>query len=287
MKLALAVPSFSPDASAERIVEGAELARRLGWASVWTTDHIVVDRAAGLTYGRVFEAVTTLAYVAGRVPDVEIGTSVIVVPQRNAVELGKTLATLDILSGGSLIVGVGAGWNRVEFANLGLEDRFRQRGVYLEEAVALWRHLWAGRTDPFEGRFHRLEDFVFDPLPARGHIPLLFGGNSGPAIERAARLGDWYQPTNLSSAGLEPAAAQLRAAASAAGRPAPRLSVRARVRFAPDGTDGYVLGFSDDEIRDGLAAFAAQGVQLLVAVFAPGTDLAEGMARLDQLARGI
>ena len=287
MKLALAVSSFSTDASTERIVEGAELARRLGWSSVWATDHIVVDRAAGAAYGRVFEAVTTLAYLAGRVPGLEIGTSVIVVPQRNAVELAKTLATLDALSGGCLTVGVGVGWNRTEFANLGLEDRFKQRGAYLEEAVALWRHLWTGRTDPFEGRFHRLEDFVFDPLPARDHIPLLFGGNSGLAIERAARLGDWYQPTNISPAGLERAAAQLRVAAASAGRPAPRLTVRARVRFVPDGTDGYVLGFSDDEIRTGLAGYAAGGVEQLVAVFAPGIELGEAMERLCRLARGI
>src|SRR5207249_3929535 len=116
----------------ESIEAAAETAERLGWASVWTTDHLLVERAQAENYGRVFEAIETLAWVGARHRSLQLGTSVIVVPMRNAVVLAKELATLDALSGGRVIAGVGVGWDRMEFANVGVVDRFHVRGAYLD-----------------------------------------------------------------------------------------------------------------------------------------------------------
>ena len=96
-----------------------DVASRLGWSTVWTTDHVLVDHASVDEYGRIYEAILALAWVGARHADLRLGTSVIVVPQRNAVLLAKELATLDGLSGGRLTVGVGIGWNRTEFGEYG------------------------------------------------------------------------------------------------------------------------------------------------------------------------
>ena len=165
MDFGLCLPNFPDGASPEGIEAAASVAERLGWSTVWTTDHVLVPHADAAEYGRIYDAILTLAWVGARHPRIRLGTSVIVVPQRNAVILAKELATLDSLSGGRVIAGVGIGWNETEFANLGAADRFHVRGAYLDETIRLWRHLWSGATEPFHGRFHTIEDFVFGPLP--------------------------------------------------------------------------------------------------------------------------
>jgi len=158
----LVLPTMRAGASSEVIEAGAEAAERLGWTTVWTTDHVLVPHAAAGEYGRIYEAITTLAWVGARHPRLRLGTSVIVVPQRNAVVLAKELATLDALSEGRLLVGVGVGWNESEFANLGATERFSRQGAYLDETIRLWRHLWSGSSQPFEGALHQLHDFVYE-----------------------------------------------------------------------------------------------------------------------------
>ena len=193
MRFGLILRNTGPASSREAIEAGAEAAERLGWETVWTTDHVLVPRAAAAEYGRTFEAIATLAWVGARHPRLKLGTSVIVVPQRNAVLLAKELATLDVLSEGRLVVGVGVGWNETEYANLGASDRFHRRGAYLDETIRLWRHLWSGSSKPFEGAFHSFEDFTFGPLPAqRERVPIVVGGSSPAALRRAGALGDGY-----------------------------------------------------------------------------------------------
>jgi len=173
----LELPNYPEGASPEGIEAAADVAERLGWSTVWTTDHVLVPNADRGDYGRIYEAILTLAWVGARHPTVRLGTSVIVVPQRNAVILAKELATLDSLSGGRVIAGIGIGWNQGEYANLGVADRFHVRGAYLDETIRLWRHLWSGSTEPFEGRFHALDDFVFNPLPPQGKsLPIFEDG---------------------------------------------------------------------------------------------------------------
>ncbi len=274
MDYGLVLPTMHAGASAEGIEAAVEVAERVGWSAVWTTDHVLVEHASEDEYGRIFEAILTLAHVGARHPTVRLGTSVIVVPQRQAVVLAKELATLDVLSRGRVIAGVGIGWDAIEFANLGEADRFHVRGAYLDETVRLWRHLWGGATSPFRGRFHDLEDFVFEPLPAQGAaLPVWFGGRAPAALQRAGRLGDGYHSSSTSPAKYAERIPVLREAAAAAGRPMLTLSARVRVEpgAAPADPGDYALRGTPDEIRAGLAEWEALGVDHLALYFASVT----------------
>ena len=266
----LILPTMRDGAGPEVVEAGAEVAERLGWTSVWTTDHVLVPQPAAPEYGRIFEAITTLAWVGARHPSLRLGTSVVVVPQRNAVVLAKELATLDALSGGRLDVGVGVGWNEAEFANLGTSERFHRRGAYLDETIRLWRHLWSGSTAPFDGAFHQLRDFVFGPLPAQGeHLPVLVGGRASGALRRAGLLGDGYHSSAVGPADYAQRLPQIRSAAESAGRPMPRLSARVSVQPGSTGGGPYALRGDPAAMLDEVRAFAALGVEHLAMAFEP------------------
>lgn len=269
LRLGIALPNFMLGANAEAIDAAAETAERLGWHSAMTTDHVLVPRDAAALYGDVFEAVATIAYLAGRTERLLLGTSVIVVPMRNAVLLAKELASIDVLSRGRLIVGVGLGWNETEFANVGVADRFHQRGRYLDEAIRLWRHLWSGSTDPFEGRFSSFSDVAFGPLPVqRGGPPIWIGGRSEPALQRAGRVADAYHSSATSPDAYAERIPILREAADAAGRAMPTLSARVVVRFdeAPS-PGGYTASGGDGAVAAELRRFLDLGVEHLLVSF--------------------
>jgi probable F420-dependent oxidoreductase len=271
MRYGIALPNFTDVASPDAIEAAAAVAERLGWEAAWTTDHVLVDRsAAARDYNVNYDAIDTLAWVGARHPTLRLGTSVIVVPQRNAVILAKRLATLDALSGGRVVAGVGVGWNEREFANLGAAERFHSRGPYLSETIALWRHLWSGTSEPFEGRFHPLDDFVFGPLPAQGaSLPILVGGRSEAALRRAGRLADGYHSSSTSPEAYGRAVPVIRAAADEAGRPMPRLSARARVEWGPKpaGVTYYAMRGGAEEVAAEVRAFAELGVEEMALAF--------------------
>ncbi len=267
LEVGLALPNYRPGASSEGMIAALEACTRLGWGSVWTTDHLLPDRTSpSADYAHLYEALATLAWAGGQFPEVRLGTSVVVVPMRNAVVLARELATIDSLTGGRLIVGVGVGWSEREFANIGEPDRFHRRGAYLDETIALWRHLWSGSEAPFAGRFHAFDDFRFSPLPARGAaLPIWVGGRSEAALVRAGRLGDGYQSSSSSPDDLAERAPVVLAAARAAGRPTPRLSARVQVRFGDHGGRFYALSGSPEAMVAELDRFTAAGVRHLVA----------------------
>ncbi len=276
MDYGLCLPTMHAGSSAEGIEAAAEAAENAGFSTVWTTDHVLVGHASEAEYGRIFEAVVTLGYLGARHPGLKLGTSVIVVPQRQAVVLAKELATLDALTRGRVIAGVGLGWDEHEFGNLAMADRFKVRGAYLEETVELWRHLWGGTTSPFRGRFHDLDDYVFEPLPAQGAaLPIVFGGRVEAALRRAGRLGDGYQATSSSPAAVAARVPILREAAEAAGRPMPALAARVRVvpgnaaaaDAAPSAPGPYTLTGTPDQIRAEIAEWEAVGVTHLALYF--------------------
>ncbi|HYN69633.1 MAG TPA: TIGR03619 family F420-dependent LLM class oxidoreductase [Candidatus Eisenbacteria bacterium] len=279
MDYGLVLPSLGEGSTREGIEAAAELAERHGFVDVWGTDHLLVDAGAADDYGRIYEIVATLAWVAGRYRKVRVGASVIVVPMRNAVVLAKELSTIDDLSGGRLIVGVGVGWHRAEFDNVGVGDRFHVRGAYLEETIRLWRHLWSGSTEPFHGRFHSFDDFVFGPLPPQGErLPIWIGGRNEKALERAGRLADAYHSSAAGPDAFAERAPVIRAAAEAAGREMPRLTARVRVEL--DGEPDprfYTLNGNPENIASEIRAFAAAGVDYMALAF-PERD-PEGLGR--------
>ena len=285
MDYGLCLPNFPDGASREGMEAGAETAQRLGWSTVWTTDHVLVTNEDADDYGRIYEALLSLAWIGAKYTKVRLGTSVLVVPQRNAVILAKELATLDALTGGRVIAGVGVGWSEPEFANLGAADRFHERGAYLDETIALWRHLWSGSTEPFHGRFHTIDDFAFAPLPERGtDLPIVVGGRAEAALRRAGSLGDGYHSSTTSAAKYSDRLPVIRAAAEAAGRPLPWLTARATTEFRPAEGKSAVLHGTPEQMAEEVRAFEALGVSHIALAFGvtdPGevTTLAERFAR--------
>jgi alkanesulfonate monooxygenase SsuD/methylene tetrahydromethanopterin reductase-like flavin-dependent oxidoreductase (luciferase family) len=280
MRFGLVLPSIGRGASPGSLDAAAEACVRHGWTSVWVTDHVLVPRGPEeAEYGCLLEAMTALTWVAARYPGLTVGTSVIVPAMRDAPLLAKQLATLDILTGGRLIVGVGASdvHDDIEYANLGKSDRFPRRGAYLDEAVALWRHLWGGRTDPFTGEFHTLTDYCFQPLPPQGAgIPIWCGGRSQRAVRRTAELADGYHAAQTGPVQLRERLPKIEAATAAVGRPLPTVSVRARVKFDTEPGPVYSICGSRKEMTGQLLELAALGVDDLILVL--------GSAEPDQVA---
>lgn len=278
MDYGLALPNIGFDANLAGLVAAVELAERHGFTDVWATDHLLVNHAAAEDYGRTYESITTLAWLAGQSSTVRLGLSVVVVPMRNAVVLAKQLATLDALSGGRAIAGFGVGWSPDEFANLGLAGRFHERGAYTEETVALCRHLWSGSSEPFKGRFFQFSDFVFQPLPDQGaSLPIWIGARDERALRRVGRIADGYHASATSPASYGPRIPIIRAAAEAAGRPMPRLSARARIELGSGKESFYTIHGTPAEAAAEIRAFAALGVDHLTLMFPPRD--ADGLAR--------
>ena len=270
MDYGLVLPSLGDDANLEGMLAAVDLAERHGFADVWVTDHLLVDHAASEDYGRIYEAVTTLAWAAGRSQRIGLGASVIVAPMRNAVVIAKELATIDALSNGRLIAGFGVGWSPDEFANVGVADRFADRGAYTEETVNLCRHLWSGATGGFHGRFHHFDDFVFGPLPAQGaNVQIWLGGRDERALRRVGRLADGYHASATSPSALEARIPTIREAAESAGRPMPRLSGRARVALGADAESFYTMHGTAADVAAQIRAYAALGVDHLALAFTP------------------
>lgn len=269
MDVGLILPSYRAGATVAAIDAASETVARLGWHSVFTTDHLLVEPSArSEDYFHIFEPLVTLAHVAARQATLRVGVSVIVAPLRNAIQLAKELATLDALSGGRLVVGVGVGWNRAEYENLGLAQRFARRGAYLDESIALWRHLWAGGEGPFDGRFHRFGDVRFGPLPAQGaDLPVWVGGRETAALERAGRLGQAYHASAAGPAQLAVRIPVVNAAAEQAGRPVPLISARVRVHFGAHESPSYVIAGAPEQMIGELRAFADLGVDHIAVDF--------------------
>lgn len=287
MDYGLVLPSLGWDANRDGLLAAVELAEEHGFTDVWATDHILVDDAAADDYGRIYESVTLLAWLAARSTTVRLGASVIVVPMRNAAVLAKQLATVDALSDGRVIAGFGVGWSATEFANVGAQERFHVRGAYTEEAINLCRHLWSGSREPFHGRFLSFDDFNFAPLPAQGaNLPIWLGGRDERALRRAGRLADAYHASATAPKTYEPRIPVIRDAATAAGRPMPRLSGRARVELGAGQESFYTMHGTPDEVAAEIRAFAALGVEHLALAFPP-RDAAGLRAAVDRFVREV
>ncbi|HET7473734.1 MAG TPA: LLM class flavin-dependent oxidoreductase, partial [Candidatus Limnocylindrales bacterium] len=168
-------------------------------------------------------------------------------------------------------------------------DRFAVRGAYLDETIRLWRHLWSGSTEPFDGRFHQLRDFVFGPLPAqRSSLPIWIGGRNEAALARAGRLADGYHSSAASPEAYARRIPTIRAAAGDASRPMPALSARVRVSFDEPAESGaarpYAIRGDGSRMRSEIAAWEDLGVEHL-AVWVGGSSPVEFVERVERFAR--
>jgi probable F420-dependent oxidoreductase len=204
-----------------------------GFASLWVSDHVVLTREVRSHYpfapdGRAtwpmdtpyFDAMVALSVIATATRHAVIGTAVLVLPQREPVVLAKQAASIDVLSGGRLALGVGAGWMAEEFE--ALDVPFQSRGERFVEWLSLLRSCWSGDPEPFHGKQYELPaGVVFRPVPAH-RIPLLVGGHSAVALRRAGALGDGWlahqSARQIDTDELRRGVAAMRAAAEQVGR---------------------------------------------------------------------
>jgi len=239
------LPNYGVDATPAAIRRVAELAEELGYDSVWTTEHIIVGPEAVDPYGRVYDPLVTLGWIAGWTERIGLGTSIVLVPLHNPMHLAKQAATLQELSGGRLTLGVGMGWHTDEFDFMGVE--FEGRGRRGDEAIRLMRALWKGERD-FDGEHWSFHDATSEPLPSPPP-EIWIGGSSPAAIRRARELGDAWHPSRGSDVEdvrrVKERHPELRVV--------PRTSVENVEAMLEAGAEGAVVSFPDEAAMRELA----------------------------------
>jgi probable F420-dependent oxidoreductase len=220
-----------------------QLAEELGYDSVFATEHIIVGPDAAETYGRVYEPVTTLAWLAALTQRIGLGTSIVILPLHNPIELSKQIATLQLVSGRTIRLGIGMGWHEDEYRFLGVP--FRHRGRRGDEALRVIRALWEGRTR-YSGEIWSFENATSEPLPEQ--MPEIWvGGSSEIAIRRAREVGDVWHP----SRGSTPDHVRQVKERFPDLRVVPRTTPENLDAFLDAGAEGAVLNIADESaLRD-------------------------------------
>jgi len=196
MNFGITLPNFGKYANKNEIIKIATAAEELGFDSIWVSDHVIIpDSHEG--FGNVFyDPFITLSYVAANTSNTSLGISVIILPYRNPVVLAKMISTLDELSGGRIILGIGAGWLEKEFQALGIS--FNKRGEMTDEYLKVLKTLWTQDNPSFKGKHFNFSDIKFLPKPIqKPYPPIWVGGGSNKAIERAVINGDGWHPVGL------------------------------------------------------------------------------------------
>jgi probable F420-dependent oxidoreductase len=279
LPVGLALPTTPELTRPLALAELARTAEQLGYAHLWVSDHVLLPSGSHVPADHQLDPFASLAWLAAHTRRIGLGTSVLVLPYRGAAATAKALATIDWLSGGRLIVGVGAGWLRAEFAALGVP--FDERGSRTDGAIRALRDLWAGRGD-------------LTCLPAgaperRSAIPIVVGGSSRAALKRAARIGDGWHPLNLVGVGLSEGVARYRAACAACERPIGRVVARVFPPGLKPGPERDVL-MGDDAVaaRELLAAFSAAGTdELVISWHDADVDAREVLGRWERFAAAL
>jgi probable F420-dependent oxidoreductase len=287
MQFGVWLPNCRHLATPETIRAAALLAEDLDYESVWVSDHVVVPGANVVNFGEtVFDPLITLAVAAGATRRVRLGTTVLIVPYRNAVVTAKMVSTLDALSGGRVVLGVGAGWVAAESAMLGVP--FAERGAMTDEHLRAMQELWTSPAPAFAGRYTRFADVRFAPRPVqRPHPPIWVGGHSRAALRRTVEFGAAWHPINRAPDEIRAGRAELARLSAAAGRPAPAITLRNDVRVVGPGESVPASSHAGRVLAGEPAALAAQirelgdcGVEHLVLEF-----LSEDARMLDRQMR--
>ncbi len=278
MQIGFNLPNSGPLAAVATMTEIAVQGEAMGFDYLTMTDHVVLPDTSvpGYPYsesGEFYESAPTerheqligMAYVAAKTSRIRLVAAVLVVPHRPAVLAAKMLATLDVLSGGRLVVGVGAGWLKSEFDAV-VGTPFAERGAVTDEYIDAFRVLWTERSPRFAGRYTNFDGIVLEPKPVqRPHPPFWIGGESGPSLRRAARVGDAWYPIGSNNKHLldtlprlQAGIALLRKATREAGRDPAAVGVVYRVKrygisvpaVASDGERRLFSGGEADIIAD-------------------------------------
>ncbi|HKN02143.1 MAG TPA: LLM class F420-dependent oxidoreductase [Candidatus Binataceae bacterium] len=257
----------------------ARKAEELGFDSLWIPEHIILPVQYKSPYpyassGRMpappdtplHDPLLALAYVAGITSTIKLATGIYVLPIRNPFTTAKAVASLDVLSGGRFIFGIGIGWLEEEFQAVGAS--FKDRALHTREYIGLMKELWTKSDPVYEGKTVSIEGFKFMPKPVqRPHPPIVFGGHTEPALKRTARLGDGWYGIAESIAGARGTIERLRAHERAFNRATPlEITVAPRI--------GQPLNVSH------VKQFAEMGVTRII--FAAGPSTKEQLAALER-----
>jgi probable F420-dependent oxidoreductase len=200
MNVGVVFPQVEIGQDPAAIRDYAQAVEALGYTHILAFDHVLganPDRPGGwkgpYTFKHTFhEPFVLFGFLAAATRRVELVTGILILPQRQTALVAKQAASVDILSGGRLRLGVGVGWNAVEFEALG--ENFKNRGKRVEEQIDVMRALWTRELLTFEGQWHRIPDAGINPLPNRRPIPIWMGGESDVVVRRAARMADGWMP---------------------------------------------------------------------------------------------
>jgi probable F420-dependent oxidoreductase len=239
------LPQAGPAASGEAMTRAARLAEELGYADVWVSDHLVVPSGAQYPPSAyVYEPLTALAWVAAATKRVGLGTTVLVLPMRNPIHVAKSIATIDLMSGGRFILGTAAGWLKAEFDAIGVP--FDERGLRTDEAIEIIRHVWTNDHMTIDFPIHgiHMESIRAQPQPKR-QIPIWIGGHADIALRRAITVGDGWHGAFLSPDETKPRVDKLRA-----GRPEPEYEISMRTRWDPLEDDNDLILAEIDHYRE-------------------------------------
>ena len=269
MKFGFIIPHNWGLENPQDLIDVAVRAEQAGFDSVWVNHHVlnagfILDRLGNRPY---YDTLTVLTYVAALTRNVRLGTTVLVIPYLNPIVLAKTLATLDVMSGGRLTVGVGVGGLKKESDALG--SNFEERGAYTDEAIAIMKELWTQEDPSFHGRFYSFSGVKLSPKPLqKPHAPIWIGGQSRGALRRAARMGDGWHPTGLSPDELAGHLKYLKSQMEAAERAMSEVIISVRTELdvlsSPVAdAQGPMVGTADQLLRT-IEAYRSLGVKEMV-----------------------
>ncbi len=242
MRIGVILPQLEIGADPAILRAYAQAAQDLGYRHLLAYDHVLgADPAARPGWTRYtaadqfHEPFVLFGYLAAAAPALELVTGVIILPQRQTALVAKQAAEVDVLTGGKLRLGVGVGWNAVEYEALG-ED-FSTRGRRIEEQVDVLRLLWTQPVITFHGRYHHVSEAGINPLPVQRPIPLWMGGGEERVLQRIGRMADGWFPRERPDAGMAERIERLRSYAEAAGRPRDAVAIEGRlsIKDVPEG----------------------------------------------------
>jgi len=251
MRIGVIYPHVEFGSDPGAICEYAQTVEELGYTHILAYDHVLganpdrPDRLNGpYTHQSLFmEPLVLFSYMAGFVKRLEFATGILILPQRQTALVAKQAATLDILCRGKLRLGVGLGWNHVEYAALGMD--FGNRGKRIEEQIEVLRLLWTQPLVTYQGRWHTIPDAGLNPLPVQRPIPIWMGGKAESAIRRIARLADGWM-INLSSAEVaRPVVELLNRSLEEAGRDRKSFGLEARLAYGDGNPDTWERTIQD------------------------------------------
>jgi probable F420-dependent oxidoreductase len=270
MHLGIHLPHIGRKAGPDAIRRGAVQAEDLGFADVWVSEHVILPKDAPYPPSPAFyEPILTLTWAAAATRRIRLGTSVIVLPMHHPVPVAKQVATLQCLSGGRVIFGIGVGWLEAEFAALGVP--FRERGRRTDESIALMRALWSEDPVSFQTKYiaAAIADMRMQPRPS-APIPIWVGGSSDKALARAVKLCDGWHGSRLPPDKAAPIIRRLRGE-----RPEPAFAIS--LRTAWDGKDA-------GELTNRLAAYRDAGAGHVL-VEPADREIDDWMGSVEKIAR--